>query len=103
MIIAIFAKRRQTNDGKTFFNYLSTLHGKDGNDIPVQVKFRESAGAPKPEECPINIIVDKADANLSKREYIDETTAETRVARTLWVTKWAKGEPYVDHSLDDFD
>lgn len=103
MIITVFAKRRQTNEGKVFFNYLSTLHNKNGESIPVQLKFRESAGSPRPEECPCNIVVNKEDANLTTREYIDDSTAETRVARTVWITKWKMGEQYVDHSLDDFD
>ena len=103
MIITVFAKRRQSNDGKVFFNYLSVLRNKKGEDIPVQVKFRESAGNPRPEECPCNIVINKNDANLSERRYTDETTAEIRVAKTLWVTKWEKGEKYIDHSLDDFD
>lgn len=103
MEITIFAKRRQTNEGKTFFNYLSQLTNKSGEVIPVQVKFCDSCGQPRPEDCPCNIIVDKSDANMTTREYTDNATAEIRLARVLWVTKWAKGSEYVDHSLDDFD
>lgn len=103
MQITIFAKRRQTREGKTFFNYLSTLTNRDGVDIPVQVKFREGCGQPKAELCPMNIIFDKASANLSTREYTDSTTAEVRQSRVLWVSEWAQGEEYVDHSLDNFD
>ena len=103
MQITIYAKKRQTNEGKTFYNYLSTLTDRNGNDIPCQVKFREGAGNPRPEQCPMNIAFDKADANLTTREYTDATTAEIRKAHVLWVSKWNPGEEYVDHSLDDFD
>lgn len=103
MQITIFAKRRQTKEGKTFFNYLSTLTNHDGVDIPVQVKFREGCGQPKAELCPMNIVFDKADANLTTREYTNPDTAEIRKARVLWVSKWTQGEEYVDHSLDNFD
>lgn len=103
MQITIFAKRRQTRESKTFFNYSSTLTNRDGVDIPVQVKFREGCGQPKAELCPMNIVFDKADANLSTREYTDPETAEVRKSRVLWVSKWTQGAEYVDHSLDNFD
>lgn len=105
MKITIFAKRQQTKgeNPRTFYNYLSTLVSRDGFETPVQVKFRDEAGQPKPEKCPINIIVDKGDANLVKRQYTIEETGEIRTAHTLWVAKWVEGEPYVDHSLDDYD
>lgn len=103
MQLTIFAKRRQTKEGKTFFNYLSTLVSKAGNEIPVQVKFRDAAGQPRPEDCPCNILVNKMDANLVTKEYTDPNTAEVRQSKTLWVSRWEKGPAYVDHSLDDFD
>lgn len=105
MKIAIFAKRRQIkgDNPRTFYNFLSTLTNKNGDEIPVQVRFKESCGMPKPEKCPMNIIVDKADANLVSREYRVQDTGEVRTVHTLWVAKWVEGEPYVDHSLDDFD
>lgn len=101
MIIAIFAKRCQTKEGKTFYRYLSTLTTKTGEEWPVQVKFREDCGAPKPDVCPVNIEVTKENCNLATREYTVEETGEVRKARTLWVTAWNKGPEYVDHSLDD--
>lgn len=103
MQITIFAKRRQTKEGKTFYNYLASLTNKEGNEIPCQVKFRDGAGQPKPELCPMNIIFDKKSANFSTKEYTDPTTAEVRKSNVLWVSKWEQGSDYVDHSLDDFD
>ena len=103
MQLTIFAKKRQTKEGKTFYNYLSTLISRDGRETPVQVKFRDAAGQPRPESCPCNIIVDKANANLSTREYTDSNTAEIRQSKTLWVSAWKNGPEYVDHSLDDYD
>lgn len=103
MQITVFAKRRQTKEGKTFFNYLATMVNRNGDEIPCQVKFREGAGQPKPELCPMNILFDKRDANFTTREYTDPNTAEVRKAHVLWVSQWEQGSDYVDHSLDDFD
>lgn len=102
MELTIFAKKRQTADGKkTFYNYLTTLTKKDGSELKCAVKFRESCGNPKPEDCPLNIVVDKKAANLSHKELTLET-GEVYTVYTLWVSDWKKGAAYVDHSLDDF-
>lgn len=103
MQISIFAKRRQTKEGKTFYNYLSTIRNREGKDIPCQVRFREGCGQPKAEQCPMNIVFDKKNANLTSRTYTDHDTAEIRQSKVLWVSEWQPGEPYIDHSLDDFD
>ena len=102
MELTIFAKKRQTADGKkTFYNYLTTLKKKDGSELKCSVKFRESCGNPEPKDCPVNIIVDKKDANLSYKDLALET-GEIYTVYTLWVSAWKKGAAYVDHSLDDF-
>ena len=98
----IFAKKRTSREGKKFYSYLSTLVNSDGVTIPVSVKFREECGSPNPNDCPMNIIFDKANANLTTREYIREDTGELANSFTLWISKWEKGSEYVDHSLDDF-
>jgi hypothetical protein len=103
MEIAIFAKKRTTADGKTFFSYLSTLTRKDGTKQTVSVKFRDEAGNPKPENCPMNIKFEKGSANMATREFIREDTGETGLSYTLWVSRWEPGAPFVDHSLDDFE
>lgn len=103
MNLAIFAKKRTTKEGKTFYSYLSTMTKKDGSDLTVTVKFRDECGSPKPENCPVNIIVDKEHANLSSRDYVREDTGETVKSYILWVSAWEMGAPFVDHSLDDFE
>lgn len=103
MQIAVFAKRRTTEEGKTFYSYLSTLTKKDGTKQTVAVKFRDEAGNPKPERCPMNVIIDKSNANLATREYVNEDTGEVCTSYTLWVSAWTEGAPYVDASLDDYD
>ena len=103
MEITIFSKKRSTAEGKTFFSYLSTLTKKDGSQQTVSVKFRDECGHPKPEKCPCNIIVNKEDCNMSTRNFVREDTGETGVSYTMWVSKWAEGSVYVDHSMDDFD
>lgn len=101
MEISIFAKKRQTKEGKTFYTYLTTLTNRDGVSVSAQVKFRESCAQPKPESCPRNIVFDKRDGNLSVREFTNEK-GETVVSRTLWISAWDEGSPYEDHSLDDY-
>lgn len=103
MTITIFAKKRTTHEGKTFYSYLSTLKKNDGSEQTVSVKFREECGTPEPKTCPCNIIVEKSDCNLSKREFVNEKTGEMAQSFTLWVSSWKPGAVYVDHSLDDYD
>ena len=102
MEITIFAKKRTTRDGKTFYTYLSTLTSKStGETFPVQVKFRESAGKlPDPHTCPRVIHVDKENANLSTKKY--EVDGETRERKELWVSAFEDVGAWVDTSLDDF-
>lgn len=102
MEITIFAKKRTTRDGKTFYTYLGTLTNKStGENFPVQVKFRQSAGTlPDPHTCPRVIRVEKEDANLSTKKY--EVDGETRERKELWVSLYEDVGAWVDHSLDDF-
>lgn len=102
MVISVFAKKGTSADGKKFDRYIGKLHRADGSELNVSIKFREECGKPKPGDCPVNIIVDKTDANLSPRTYVREDSGETVIAYTLWVSKWKLGEKFVDHSLDDF-
>lgn len=102
MEVTIFAKKRTMSDGKSFYSYLTTLTHSDGSTLTVAVKFREDAGTPDYKKCPMNIIFDKSEANLSKRDYVREDTGEVGTSYTLWVSKWNEGSPYVDKSLDDF-
>lgn len=103
MNITVFAKKKTTKEGKPFYTYIAKLEKKDGSgSITAAVKFPEDIVKPKPDECPMNIIVDKADMNLSTKELTNEETGEPFISYTLWVKKYEKGEPYVDHSLDDF-
>lgn len=102
MEITVFAKKRAGKDGKNFYSYLAKLLKKDGSALTVSVKFRDETGKPKPENCPMNIVVNKGDMNLSEKLYEHEDTGESAVSYTLWVSKWTEGAEYVDHSLDDF-
>ena len=103
MELTIYAKKRTSNDGKPFFGYLSTLTRKDGTSQRVSVKFREDCGSPKADKCPMNIIVDKKNANISIKEYIREDNGDICKSYTLWVSAWEPGSPFVDHSLDEFE
>ena len=109
MEITIYSKKRTTKEGKSFYNFLSTLTRKDGSTLLCTVKFRDEAGPlPKPELCPMNIIVEKKDCNLSTKKFTRQTTDESGdlvteegQSYTLWVSKWIPGSQFEDHSLDD--
>lgn len=102
MEIAIYAKKRSTKDNKTFYSYLSTLTRKDGTKQTVAVKFRDEAGNPKPENCPMNVKFDRKDANMATSDFVRKDTGEVATSYTLWVSRWEVGSPFVDRSLDDF-
>lgn len=100
MEITIYAKKRHSAEGKTFYNYLSTLTRKDGTKQSVTVKFKDECGAPRPENCPMIIRFEREDANLSSRKYMRD--GESGVTYTLWISKWVQTGEYIDHSLDEF-
>lgn len=103
MEITIFAKKRQTRDGKkSFFTYLTTLVKKDGSPVTCAVKFAAPADPPDPLSCPLNIIVAKDDCNMVIEPYTNDKTGETRDSFRLWVKNYVIGSPYIDHSMDDF-
>lgn len=104
MEISIFAKRRQTKDGRTFYTYLTTLTKKDGTEVRAVAKFNlDRCSAPKPENCPCNIIVDKANCNFNSRRVVNQATGEIIESNTLWIEQYAMGSEWEDHSMDDFE
>ena len=107
MKVLVFAKKRQTKDGKAFTAYVAKLKKVDGSEVTTGIKFREDCGAPKLEECPCYIEFDKKDANMTTKQ-LEVTTADGEIkdveSRTLWVQKWEMSdEVYVDTSLDEFE
>ena len=102
MLLTIFAKKRNTKDGKPFATYLTTLTKKTGELIVVQVRF--GAGCPQINsvDCPMNIEVDKKDCNYSEKEI--NAGEETKISRTLWVKNYEVAEiPFEDRSMDAFE
>ena len=102
MEVTVFAKKRTSKEGKKFYTYLTKLTRKDGTTLTTSVRFTEACGAPKSDTCPINIVLDKGDCNLSTRSFVNPDTGEEFEVYTLWVNKWQVGSPYVDTSMDDF-
>lgn len=104
MKITLFRKVRNTKEGKKFDSFITKLTKKDGSETTVSVRFLgDPRDAFDASLCPYIIIVDKKDANLSKRETMDENTGEMHTFYTLWVKKYTvSDEKYVDHSLDDY-
>lgn len=104
MKIAVFSKKRQSQDGRSFYNYIGRLKKKDGTELSCGIRFRDPCVGPKPDACPCYISIEKKNANMSMRQYLDEKTGEMRFAYTLWVTEYTLlPEKWEDHSLDDFD
>lgn len=102
MLLTVFAKKRTTTEGKRFYTYLTQLTRKeDGEHVSVQVKFPEGL-APKADDCPLNITVDKEKANLATKKV--ETENGEITSRTLWVKEYMISEnPFEDTSLDDYE
>lgn len=101
MNLTLYAKTKKTSEGRTFKIYLSRLiNKKTEEEIPVRVNFRE--GLPLPTIYPCNIVVEKKDANLSTKKYTDEEGHE-HISHNLWVNAYQMGEPFEDHSLDDYE
>lgn len=102
MELTVFAKKRTTSEGKRFYTYLTQLTRKeDGEHVSVQVKFPEGL-APKADDCPLNITVDKDKANLAIKKV--ETENGEITSRTLWVKDYTISEnPFEDNSLDDYE
>ena len=102
MELTVFAKKRTTTEGKRFYTYLTQLTRKeDGERVSVQVKFPEGL-APKADDCPLNITVDKEKANLSTKKVGTDNGEIT--SRTLWIKDYTISEnPFEDTSLDDYE
>ena len=102
MKITLFAKKKLTKEGKPFTVYIARLTKKTGESVTVRVKFAEPAVAPKSEVCPCIIEADKADMNMTTKDFVRKT-GEVVTSSTLWVSKYVvSDEKYVDHSMDDF-
>lgn len=102
MKLTIFAKRRTTKEGKPFYTYLTTLKKKTGEKEVVAVKFTEEF-TPNPKDCPMNIEVDKGNANLSNTKVTSEDGREI-ISKTLWVKGYELSkEVFKDTSLDEYE
>ena len=99
--LTIFAKKRNTKEGREFTSYLTRLTRKDGTVQTMSVKFKDVEG-PGLEECPMNIQIEREDMNVSKKDYLNDD-GETLINYTLWVKAWKEGSPWIDASLDEFE
>ena len=109
MLLTVFAKKKLTKEGKPFDTYFSKLKKKDGSEIVVELKFRDDCGTPK--TFPVNIEVDKKNANFSEKKINvkvkdDAGNEEEKEVdqRRVWISEWNYSEiEYVDHSMDEFE
>lgn len=102
MKLTIYGKKIEKKDGTKFVRYTTTLTRNDSELTFANVKFNDGVVAPKYEACPINVIIEKDKASLSKKRW--ESGDETGYNYTLWVKEWKedKGNPFRDSSLDDY-
>lgn len=105
MILNIFSKA-VAGDRGVFYNYFTNLTKKDGSEVTCKVKFRQECGAPKGENCPRVIEIDKHDCNLVTKSIVytpkNETEEKEIEEKILWISKWEDKGEYEDHSLDEF-
>ena len=102
--ITIYSKKKQTKDGsRSFYSYYGRIRKKNGEEIPVEVKFREPCTKPDGAHCPMNILIDKDGASLSQKEVTIAETEERKTVYKLWLSAWQPGGVYEDHSMDDID
>lgn len=104
MKTTIFAKKIKTKDGKTFFNFVTTLEKKDGSKQYMKVMYsgKDKNKSFEPDMCPLVIEFNKDDANISTTVYTSNE-GEEKKRYTLWLKDYKiSDEKFVDHSLDDF-
>lgn len=102
--ITIYSKKKQTKDGsRSFYSYYGRIKKKNGEELPVEVKFRESCTKPDGARCPMNIVINKEGASLSTKEVVVAETGERKTVYKLWLSAWQQGSVYEDHSMDDID
>ena len=101
MKATIFAKKKKSKEGREFYSYFTKLTKQDGTEETISVKFQEDI-KPKGENCPLNIIFDKADANISTKTLIKED-GQVFEDKNLWIKKFEEDpEKFRDKSLDDY-
>lgn len=100
MELTIYSKNMTTKEGRQFNTYSTHLVNREtGEEIYHKVKFRESCGAPS--GCPCNIIVEKANCNISHPKYT-RSDGSVGLDNVLWINDWKAGSEYVDHSTDEY-
>lgn len=109
MELTIYAsKKSYEKDGqnKNFYVYSTKIENKKtGEEEFFNVKFKEECGSPAGSKCPMNILIEKQDVNIVEKErsYTDKNGEEKTITeKTIWVSAWKEGTPFVDHSTDDY-
>lgn len=104
MKMNVFGKKGISKDGRAFMTYLGKLTKKSGEEVTVQVKFREEVGNPKNVPCVIEF--DKSAANYTEKNvtYVDQEGLEQVATRkTIWISGSYKESEFIDTSMDDFE
>ena len=102
MKCAVFGKKKTANK-KDWIEYSTHLKKKTGEEEYFRVKFSPIEIAPKVNECPINIsFVPGIDANKGDPEVFTTSDGVEVKIPVIWINRYDVGEPWVDHSLDEY-
>lgn len=104
MKTTVFAKKVKTNDGKSFFTFVTSLPKKDGTSQYMKVMYsgKDKNKSFDSDSCPVVIEFDRKNANISTTIYTTKE-GDKRNCYTLWIQDYkVSDEKFVDHSLDDF-
>lgn len=104
MNLTIFAKNKETKDGKKFVEYSTHIQRRDGTEQFAIVKFTRGTSVPRQEDCPLNVIINKEDASLAKKAWVSADGEKHGMNYTLWVDEWTPDteNPFRDTSLDEY-
>ena len=99
----IFAKIKDFGKKKGV-EYSTRLTRTDGTQEYFRVKFNPIDIAPDVSKCPVNIsFVKGIDGNKSNKpeRFMTKDGIDVEIP-VLWINRYDVGEPWVDHSLDEY-
>ena len=94
MDITIFSKKTESKDGRKYNRHFTRI-----GDTFYDVRFVADRGCKEPASCPCNITVQPGEISVKKR-VLTEGKHAGETFMTIYVYKYADGNPFVDTSAD---